>query len=364
MAPLLDHLRQRIAAAGPLTVADYMAEALGNPHWGYYITTDPLGAAGDFVTAPEISQMFGELLGAWCIQVWLDMGAPPQVTLVELGPGRGTLMADVLRAMAGMAPSFLKAATLHLVETSPVLRHKQAETLKSVRPIFWHDRLAEVPDTPGVPLLVLANEFFDALPIHQYQRTGQGWAERLVDVDSEKGGLRFVLGPSQTMVPISGRLDMETVPVGTVVDVCPAGAAVAGELAARLVCRGGAALVVDYGHAAPVPTDTLQALRRHRFVPVLETPGEADLTAHVDFTALAAAAAAAGAVTYGPETQRAFLLTLGLRERAAILRAQANVAQRQALDAAVHRLTASKAMGTLFKAMAIVPPGAKRPPGV
>jgi len=357
-----DLLARRIRLDGPISVADFMMEALGHPRHGYYMTADRFGAAGDFVTAPEISQMFGELIGLWCADAWDRMGRPNPVLLAELGPGRGTLMADALRALSGVLPAFTAAVRVHLVETSPLLRRRQAESLSRYAAPVWHDRVIDLPEGP---LLVIANEFFDALPIRQFERTPRGWSERLVGLDDETGELRFVLGPpgapTTRMIPL--RLREAPLAHGTVIDIAPAGQSVALELGRRLAAHGGAALIIDYGHAAPVPTDTLQAVRRHAPVPLLADPGEADLTAHVDFGALAAAARDAGAVAHGPVGQGALLSALGIETRAALLRRNASPAQASDLDAALHRLTAADAMGTLFKALALTGPGQPVPAG-
>jgi NADH dehydrogenase [ubiquinone] 1 alpha subcomplex assembly factor 7 len=370
-APLLDHLIRSIRITGPLTVADFMSAALGHPRHGYYMTADRFGAAGDFITAPEISQMFGELVGLWCADTWDRLGRPQAVTLVELGPGRGTLMADALRAVDGVLPAFTAAVRLHLVETSPVLRRRQGEMLARWRPT-WHDRLSDVPEgsegSETSPLLVVANEFFDALPVRQFQRGARGWAERLVGLDEAETGLCFRLGatdgPSTRLIPPRLRAaSPELVPPGTVIDLGLTGQAVAGELGQRLARTPGAALIIDYGHTAPVPTDTLQALRRHAPAPVLADPGDADLTTHVDFGALAEAATAAGARAHGPVSQGAWLQALGITTRAAMLRRNATTAQAQDINAALHRLTADDAMGTLFKVLALTAPNQPPPAG-
>ncbi|MBF0334268.1 MAG: SAM-dependent methyltransferase [Alphaproteobacteria bacterium] len=320
-----------------------MAEALAE----YYHRRDPLGAPGDFTTAPEISQMFGELIGLWCAVVWQSMGAPDPVRLVELGPGRGTLMADLLRA-AGMVPAFRAAIRVHLVETSPALRARQA---KAVPGATWHDSLAEVPDGPT---LLVANEFFDALPIRQWVWIGGAWRERLVAGDET--ALTFTLGPPTQPPLVPGR------PAdGDMIEDRPEGRAVASLIGARLARSGGAALIVDYGHARHAFGDTLQAVRRHRFHPVLEDPGEVDLTAHVDFEALAEAARAEGATTHGPIGQGEWLKALGIDTRAEMLSRDAGA---KALDiaAALRRLTHPTEMGTLFKVLAITHPGLAPPP--
>ena len=354
MDTLAHALARRIALEGPLTVGAFMAEALGHPRHGYYMKQDPFGAAGDFVTAPEISQMFGELIGLWCADSWQR--------LIELGPGRGTLMADALRA-AAILPPFRAAIRVHLVETSPALRERQRAALGDQA--TWHDRLEEVP--PG-PSLVIANEFFDALPIRQVQRTVHGWAERLVDLDPESPEddprFRFVLelgrSPGRNLIPDS----LRDSPVGSIVEVSPASQSVARLLGARLAEQGGAALVIDYGYAdGPAVGDTLQALRKHAFAPVLEAPGEADLTAHVDFASLASAARDGGADAYGPVTQGEFLLRLGIQQRAQVLKRTANPKQAADIDSALDRLVGGEGMGTLFKALALSTPGFGPPAG-
>ncbi len=357
---LHDLLLQRIALTGPLTVAEYMAEALGHPRHGYYRTRDPLGAAGDFVTAPEISQMFGELIGLWAAVVWQSAAAPAPLHLVELGPGRGTLAKDALRA-AARVPAFLDAVQLHLVETSPVLRQVQATNLAGVplrHPVRWHDGIATLPDGP---LLIVANEFFDALPIRQFQRGAAGWHERLVDAGPD-GGLRFVLGPPapfQPLVPLA----LRDVAPGVVVEVSPASIGLMAALAGRIATGGIAMLVIDYGHAAGGAGETLQAVRRHEFADVLADPGEADLTAHVDFAALGRVAAEAGCAVHGPIGQGAFLTALSIAARAKTLSHADGGRHTAAVGAAVERLTGATAMGDLFKVLALTHPSQPKPPG-
>ena len=340
-------IRQRIEQSGPMPVAEYMSLALAHPEHGYYATRDPLGRGGDFVTAPEVSQMFGELMGLWLAQAWLDRDRPAPFALVELGPGRGTLMADALRA-AAKVEGFLDAARLHLVETSPALRRKQWEALSAHEP-QWCDRLDEVPD---LPLLLVANEFFDALPIRQFVVQDDRLRERMVGL--EEGMLAFGLSPPMPGSEGAGRED------GTVLETCPAARGVATEIGRRLDAHGGAALIVDYGHFAKRPSgDTLQAVRGHAYADVLEAPGEADLTAHVDFRALAEAAHEGGARVWGVREQGALLDWLGIRLRAAML-AKARPERADEIELALRRLTGEDAMGRLFKALALsgddVPP--------
>jgi NADH dehydrogenase [ubiquinone] 1 alpha subcomplex assembly factor 7 len=358
------HLRRRIALEGPLTVADYMAEALAHPEHGYYMGRDPLGAAGDFVTAPEVSQMFGELLGLWCAVVWRAAGAPDPVRLVELGPGRGTLMADALRA-ARAAPDFLAAVRLHLVEASPALKARQEEALAALplaEPPRWHVGFDQVPEGP---LLLVANEFFDALPVRQFQRTPGGWSERLVDAGGPGGALRFVLAPPRPEPHPLVRLacpEAAEAPAGAVVEVSPAGLALTHAIGERLEADGVAALIVDYGYVRGFG-DTLQAVRRHAFHDPLAEPGAADLTAHVNFAALARAAAEGGARPCGPVGQGEFLSRLGIAARAEALAAGAGPDGATEIAAALKRLIGPEEMGTLFKALALVPSARPAPPG-
>ena len=338
-----------IAAEGPIGVDRYMALCLGHPVHGYYITRDPFGRGGDFVTAPEISQMFGELLGLWAAALWIAMGRPQRVLLVELGPGRGTLMADALRA-ARQVPDFRAAITLHLVETSPVLRDIQRRTLAgSGHAPVWHDRLATVPDGP---LVVIANEFFDALPIRQHVATQTGWHERLVGLDP-RGRLAFGLSP----YPVRVTADRPATP-GAVLETCEAGQEIAATLAQRVVRDAGAALVIDYGYRGPASSDTLQALRNGSPADPLGAPGEQDLTAHVDFSALVDVAAREGAASAGPVDQGGFLESLGIRERATRLAANASAGAAAEIGRARDRLVGRgpDGMGALFKAMAICHP--------
>lgn len=347
-APLAQKLRRLIEANGPMNVADYMARCLGDPEHGYYTTRDPFGAAGDFVTAPEVSQMFGEILGAWLVEAWRQAGCPAPACLVELGPGRGTLMADILR-VAARATDFLDAISVHLVETSPLLRQRQAESL-AAHDVHWHGSFRQAPEGP---LLLIANEFFDALPVRQFVRIDGVWRERVIGLAG--GRLAFGIGP--------GRLDAgPDAADGSVLEVRPAAEAMIGEIARRIVRRGGAALIIDYGHMESAAGDTLQAVRGHAYADPLEAPGEADLTAHVDFAALASSAVAAGAAVHGPMTQGEFLIALGLLHRAGRLQAAAAPRHRAALQAAVDRLARPSGMGTLFKVMALTRPGHYPPP--
>ncbi|HXQ49566.1 MAG TPA: SAM-dependent methyltransferase [Stellaceae bacterium] len=345
-APLLAHLARRIRAAGPISVAAYMDEALFHPRWGYYATRDPLGAGGDFITAPEVSQMFGELIGLWCAELWRRLGAPGRVTLVELGPGRGTLMRDALRA-ARLVPGFNDALELHLVERSPVLRAMQADTLAGFAP-RWHDDLATVP---AGPMLLVANEFLDALPIRQFVRAADCWRERMVALDGD--ALAFALDPD----PATESSLPDAAP-GAIRETSHAARAIARAIGARLARDGGAALIIDYGYGPGGLGETLQAVRRHARHDVLDAPGSADLTAHVDFAAIAEAAGSAGARVAGPMPQGAFLRALGIEARAARLLAIASPDQAALIRSACRRLIDPAGMGLLFKVMALAHPAA------
>jgi NADH dehydrogenase [ubiquinone] 1 alpha subcomplex assembly factor 7 len=351
-------IARRIRAEGPLSVAAFMAMALHDPTDGYYARRDPIGAQGDFITAPEISQVFGELIGLWCVSMWRELGCPDPVILAELGPGRGVLMADLLRA-AARAPDFHRALHLHLVEASGALRAEQEKRLKQYRPL-WVSRFEALPDGP---MLVIANEFLDAMPIRQFVRRAVDWSERMVTVDDENCFV-FVDGPPNpgvtALVPTEFR---ENAGAGAVIEICPAALALGTALGVRLARDSGASLFIDYGYFPSAPGPTLQAVQGHRPIPVLNAPGTADLGAHVDFAAFAEAARAGGADTWGPVSQGRFLSALGAQIRLVALSAEATPIQRQALERGVARLLDPAEMGTLFKAMAVLSPGLRRPPG-
>ncbi len=349
MTPLARLLAERIRETGPITVADYMAECLLHPVHGYYTTRDPFGVAGDFTTAPEISQMFGELVGLALAQAWLDRGAPTQFTLAELGPGRGTLMADILRATRGV-PGFHAAARVVLVEASPVLRRKQQETISRGHDLgpHWIEAAGDLPDQP---LFLVANEFFDALPIHQYQFVNGGWHERLIGL--QDGALAFGLaeGPTLPYTPaLHHRED------GTIIEENRIGRFVMRQVHHRLHHHGGIALVIDYGDWRS-RGDTLQAMRGHAFDDPLAHPGEADLTAHVDFESLAEQQA------HSYTTQGEFLTRLGIDARAERLARNLTGDALESHRAAHRRLTHPEEMGSLFKVLAVTSAGAPPPPG-
>ena len=356
MSDLTTILRDKIAAEGPISLADYMGLALGHPEHGYYTTQDPFGARGDFITAPEISQIFGEMLGVWCVEMWRQLGGTP-LSLVELGPGRGTLMSDLLRATRSV-PGFHDALSVHMVETSPVLAHAQYVALRNLHPrIEWLDAVEQLPDAP---MLVIANEFFDALPIKQFQMTEDGLCERRVTWDDTAQQFAFTLSPPGLQLAKSGSL----IAPGTVLEQSPASKQVMRQLASQLATQGGAALIIDYGYLGDAHHDTLQAVKAHTYHPVLKDPGTADITAHVDFQSLAAIARENGLSAHGPVAQGSFLIRMGAELRAQMLLRHATPEQREPIVAGLTRLTDPHAMGELFKVLAIVSDARIEPPGM
>ncbi len=357
--PLEERLIDLIKLKGPITVADYMSDALGHPHEGYYMRQSPIGAEGDFTTAPEISQVFGELIGLWLVEAWQAMGAPESFNLVELGPGRGVLMEDILRA-ARLRPGFAKAAQVWLVETSGRLRLQQQKRLRSTeaKPL-WADDYADI--SPG-PSLIVANEFFDCLPIRQFERVSNGWRERLVGLDERSAGLVFTLDetpppPAFDLPPIA---ESE---IGDIFEIAPAAQEVTQEICQTLADHGGHALVIDYGHMERGCGDTFQAVRDHKYWPPLSSPGRADITAHVDFETLASIAIEAGANVYGPVTQGRFLERLGLPLRVEALCRGLEEAKATEIRTGATRIAAPQAMGEIFKVLCLSSPALPTPAG-
>jgi len=333
MTKLEEIITAMIEAEGPMPLDRYMALCLGHPQFGYYMTRDPFGASGDFTTAPEISQVFGELIGVWLLNSWAALGSPKKFALIELGPGRGTLMADVLRAVKAV-PEFVLGAEVHLVETSPTLRAIQREKLGVVN---WHDT---VESLPSLPCFIIANEFFDALPIQQFENRAGRWFQRCIGLGEDK--LKMGLVPTTPMSAGEG-----------LYEISPVSQAIAQDLGIHIAKHGGAALVIDYGHLKSASGDTLQALRRHEFVSVLETPGETDITAHVDFEALAKAFISGGADLLPMLTQGQFLKAMGLDMRTEKLAAKLEGQPREDFKLASRRLAEADQMGNLFKVMAV-----------
>jgi SAM-dependent MidA family methyltransferase len=351
-SPLQSEIKKLIKSSGPMPVWRYMELCLMHPKHGYYLSRDPLGREGDFTTAPEVSQMFGELLGLWAASVWKAIGSPSLLRLIELGPGRGTMMADALRALRVLPPLY-QALSIHLVEINPVLREKQKAALSGSRDIAWHDTIDDVPDGPSV---IFANEYFDVLPIHQMVKRETDWHERTVEIDSN-GKLEFGAAPEPTP-----RFDVllpplvRAAPVGAVFEWRPDAEIM--KIASRVRDQDGAALIIDYGHLRSDAGDTFQAIARHSFTDPLKNPGQADVTAHVDFQALVRAAEDLGARVHGPVPQGEFLKRLGIETRAVTLMAKAAHEVSEDIAGALKRLTGSGrgAMGSMFKVLAVSEP--------
>ncbi|MFL6814222.1 MAG: class I SAM-dependent methyltransferase [Bradyrhizobium sp.] len=351
-SPLQFEIKNLIKSSGPMPVWRYMELCLTHPKFGYYLSRDPLGREGDFTTAPEVSQMFGELLGLWAASVWKAIGSPPLLRLIELGPGRGTLMADALRAMRVLPPLY-QSVSVHLVEINPVLRDKQASMLSGARSIAWHDSIDDIPDGPAV---ILANEYFDVLPIHQMVKRETGWHERTVEIDASG---QLVFGTASEPTPRFEVLlppGVRAAPVGAVFEWRPDGEIM--KIASRVRDQDGAALIVDYGHIRSDAGDTFQAIARHSFTDPLQSPGHADVTAHVDFEALARAAESLGARVHGPVPQGEFLKRLGIETRAVTLMAKASHEVSEDISGALKRLVGGGrgGMGSMFKVLAVSEP--------
>ncbi|PCI47623.1 MAG: methyltransferase [Alphaproteobacteria bacterium] len=351
MTVLGTYLIKLIKTQGPITIANFMAEALSNPQHGYYMKKDPFGKEGDFTTAPEISQMFGEMIGLWQGVNWLNMGSPGKIHLIELGPGRGTLMQDALRAMK-VIPGLLDAIELHLVEISPALRKIQAEKLKEYKRPTWHNKIGDVLEpSKGEPVLIIANEFFDALPVRQFQKTATGWHERLVCLDHQNNlTLQLAPAPSpEQIIPTA----LHRADEGSIAEVCTVGENICSEIAEYIRHYGGAALIMDYGYDAHSTGDTLQAVKNHKYVDILSEPGDVDLTTHVNFHRLKQIALSHETRLYGPTDQGKFLKSLGMEARSQTLLAKASEKQKQEILTAFHRLTDASEMGSLFRVMAL-----------
>lgn len=348
---LKDRLKRLIATTGPISVADYMAACLGDRETGYYTTREPFGREGDFITAPEVSQMFGELIGIWCVAEWDALGRPADIVLCEIGPGRGTLMSDMLRTISKLAPQMLAGLQVAMVETSARLVEKQKQKLADLGlSVAWFERFAEVPTGP---LILVSNELFDAIPLRQYVKSNGRFVERLIALD-ENDAFQFVSGAGG-IDPALLPKDHAQAPDGTIFEAAPARTALLQEIAQRIAKTRGAALNIDYGHLQSGFGDTLQAMLKHAYDDVFAHPGEADLTSHVDFDSLAQAARASGCKT-GVMTQGEFLLAMGLLDRAGRLGTGRDAAFQEKIRQDVERLAAPDQMGTLFKVLAFSDP--------
>ncbi len=351
-SPLQSEIEKLIKSTGPMPVWRYMELCLMHPEHGYYLSRDPLGREGDFITAPEVSQMFGELLGLWAASAWKAIGSPPLLRLVELGPGRGTMMADALRALRVLPPLY-QALTVHLVEVNPVLREKQRAALSGSRSISWHDTIDDVPDGPAI---IFGNEYFDVLPIYQAVKRETGWHERTVELDSNG---RLVFGAAAEPIP---RFDVllpplvRAAPIGGVFEWRPDAEMM--KVASRVRDQDGAALIIDYGHLRSDVGDTFQAIASHTFADPLKNPGQADVTAHVDFQALVRAAEDIGAAVHGPVTQGEFLKQLGIETRATTLMSKATPEVAEDVAGAMNWLIGGGrgGMGQMFKVLAVSEP--------
>lgn len=357
MTALKDHLINLIHLHGPMTVSNYMTEALTNPKFGYYAKQTPFGQKGDFITAPEISQMFGELIGLWFADLWLKMERPSKVHLIELGPGRGTLMSDFLRSIS-VLPDLLKKIDLHFVEASAALRDQQKQKLSAYpNKKTWHDSVknaldAAAKDDGFAATFIVANEFLDALPIRQFQKTDLGWNERMVNTDESGEGLAYSLAPFPVQdVKLPSAYD--NAEMHSVIETCPMGEFITYEISKYFLKHQGAALFIDYGYDQYQTGETLQAVEDHKFASVLGNPGHADLSAHVNFIKTCDIAREVGAHATGPTTQGTFLKNMGIDQRAASLLKGANEKQAADIASAHHRLTATDEMGDLFKVCAL-----------
>lgn len=347
MTQLAEKLKRGIAVSGPISLAEYMHICMADPQFGYYKNQTAIGAKGDFITAPEISQMFGELIGIWCLDIWQKLGAPKQFCLAELGPGKGTLMNDLIRA-AKIIPEFISAANIFMVETSELMQTAQKEALQDTNlNITW---ISEVSDLPNMPTIVIANEFLDVLPIHQYVRSGNKWSERGVSIDKDNNLHDVLLAAilEEALLP-NGYKDE---PEGSVFETSPAREAIIEIISHKISDHTGAALFIDYGHATSGFGDTFQALRSHGFADPLAEPGLADLTSHVDFEKLAICAARLN-IKPRISTQAEFLLAMGLIERAGSLGQNGGVQFQTQIQEAVERLASDSQMGSLFKVLCL-----------
>lgn len=347
MTGMTNYLKQSIRTNGPMSIASFMAECLMNPKYGYYQKKPVFGTAGDFITAPEISQMFGEIIGLWLMDAWGKMGSPNPVRLVEFGPGRGTLMQDIIRSLI-LEPSLAEAATVHFIEESAQLKKLQK---KAVPIATWHKDISEVPDGP---ILLVANEFFDALPIHQFQRKDGVWYEKYVQLDKDDR-LAFVLGPPSSKLAMLDK-NLRNQSSDGIAEISPATTSIMGDIANRIQTQGGVALIIDYGYDTTQMGDTLQAVKDHKFCDILSNPGEVDLTAHVNFEHLLNIAHEATLKSYGPIGQGSFLMNLGLGIRASNLAKNKPQEETSSILSALKRLTSPEEMGTLFRVIAITSP--------
>mgnify|MGYP001222312244 CR=1 FL=1 len=359
MTPLESRLRHIIKTAGSISVAKFMQIALSDPEYGYYQTRDPLGVQGDFVTSPEISQIFGEIIGLWCVVTWQNAGRPRNIILLELGPGRGTLMADILKTAKKVSPEFTNALKVHLIETSPVLKQQQRAILKEYE-ITWQNDIEQIPSEPA---LIIANEFFDALPTEQYVMTKDGWYQRHITVDQKHDNLSFINVPLKKQESPVFPNQISNAKIDSIFERNAISERIMRSIAERIRDNGLASLIIDYGHTQTQLGETLQAVKSHKYHNPLTDIGEVDLTSHVDFEALVATSKTLGTRVHGPITQRDFFTSLGIEQRTRTLAAKAEGGQVPLLLEGSKRLIAKNGMGTLFKVMAITPKRGETPAG-
>lgn len=356
------HIKKLIDLCGPLDIGTYMQTCLGHPEHGYYVSRPAIGAEGDFITAPEISQMFGELIGIWCADLWIRSGKG-EINLLECGPGQGTLMADLLRATKGIE-GFYGSIKIHFLETSPRLKQMQAQALRGfedvIAPPVWHDDLSSVPDDK--PLFSIANEFLDALPIRQIVKSADGWLEKCVHI-TQDGELSYITKPAEAELIIFLPEHSANAKENDLYEISPARYGWVNRFADKLNKSSGAGLFIDYGFDGPASGDTFQAVKDHGYADPLATPGKADLTAHVDFSQLRQAAKEQGAIFYGVQTQGNFLKHLGIEQRAEILKSQTDDETAANIEQDLHRLVSAEKMGELFKVACLTSPDFSVPEG-
>jgi NADH dehydrogenase [ubiquinone] 1 alpha subcomplex assembly factor 7 len=353
------YIKSIIKAQGPISIAQYMGIALSDKKYGYYTTKQPLGRQGDFITAPEISQMFGELIGLWCASIWEFMGRPVNLQLVEFGPGKGTLMSDLLRGTSKIS-GFHDSISIHLIEISPSLKKQQQVNLNNYDvKIEWYNNFSDILNNPTI---IIGNEFFDALPILQFVKTKNGWREKLIGIDASEE-LKFMLSPAETpacaLIPQNIRNSDEN----SVFEICPSAISTIRNISQHLKENGGAALFIDYGYFENPLVNSFQAVKEHEYHDVLKDPGQADLTAHVDFSTLKNSATESGITTHKIIGQGQFLQAMGIDIRASMILKNATFEQKKDIISATERLTDNKQMGELFKCLAITHPELPAPPG-
>jgi len=359
VTPLENKLRDIIKTDGPISVSHLMRIAANDTDYGYYQSRDPFGTLGDFITSPEITQAFGEIIGLWCLTAWQNAGCPDKTILIELGPGRGTLMLDILRTVKKILPKFMESIELHLVESGTTLRQQQRLTLKDYH-VTWHDFISTIPQGPS---LIIANEFFDVLPIDQYLMTKDGWHERLITHDPKENKLSFITVPVSKKKISKFRFEISKAETNSIFERNRSAEKFAESIAKRIFSNGIAALLIDYGYVKSGFGDTLQAVKSHQYYDPLTDIGNADLTAHVDFANLEAIFKKTGVAVHGPVLQRNFLTTLGIEHRTMTLVKKATTEQALLLIKGCQRLIAQNGMGSLFKVMAVTPKNASTPEG-